>query len=83
MFVQGYVTVFLCLCDLVSKGTPQRLLRLTAFLKVWGDMQTCALLLSLLRKCRIYFGCAKFLIITFKIILQVLDMDMDVRAIIE
>lgn len=82
MFVQGYVTVFLCLCDLVSKGTPQRLLRLTAFLKVWGDMQTCALL-SLLRKCRIYFGRAKFLIITFKIILQVLEMDMAVSAIIE
>ena len=82
MFVQGYVTVFLCLCDLVSKGTPQRLLRLTMLLKVWGDIQTCTLL-SLLRMYRIYFGRAKFLIITFKIILQVLEMDMAVSAIIE
>ena len=34
MFVQGYVTVFLGLCDLDRKGPPQRLLRLTAFLEV-------------------------------------------------
>ena len=33
MFVQGYVTVFLCLCELGERG-PQRLLRLMAFL--WG-----------------------------------------------
>ena len=33
MFVQGYVTVFLDLCDLGSKGMPQRLLHLTAFLR--------------------------------------------------
>ena len=32
MFVQGHVTVFLCLGDLGSYGAPQRLLRLTAFL---------------------------------------------------
>ena len=32
MFVQRYVTVFLRLCMLGRKETPQRLLRLTAFL---------------------------------------------------
>ena len=36
MFVQGYVTVFLDLCNLGSKGTPQRLLHLTAFLRGKG-----------------------------------------------
>ena len=54
MFVQGYVTVFLCLYDLGNKNATG-MLRLTAFLKAWGDMQTCALL-SLLRMYRIYFG---------------------------
>ena len=47
-----------------------------------GESQTYALL-SLLRMYRIYFCRAKLLIITFKIILQVLEMDMAVSAIIE
>ena len=54
MFVQGYVTVFLCLYDLGNKNAT-RMLRLTAFLKVWGGLQTCALP-SLLRMYHIYFG---------------------------
>ena len=33
MFVRGHTVLFLCLCDLGSKGTPQRLLRITAFLR--------------------------------------------------
>ena len=33
MFVRGHTVLFLCLRDLVSKGSPQRLLLVTAFLR--------------------------------------------------
>ena len=32
MFVRGHTVLFLCLCDLVNKDPPRRLLRLFVFL---------------------------------------------------